>query len=120
MCYAPYKRGPCDYGKYLILPKRKIIPECITNACQIDNLVPFEGKCHELHKAGPCEWASLSFVVGVNETTSQLACVKNEPSRVGVANRFGESEEEQLYEANKPLDIPLCTIGCRRAISNVC
>lgn len=77
-CYPVYTRGPCAPGQYLIKPKNRGTPQCQRNPCVQDNFVPFRGGCYELDTVGPCSFPELPNVVGVNETTFEIICTKDD------------------------------------------
>lgn len=77
-CYQVYTRGPCALGQYVILPVNETIPSCQPNPCRQDNFVPFRGACFELDKSGPCKFPELGNVVGINGTTLQIICTKDD------------------------------------------
>lgn len=83
MCYPVYRQGPCKPGEYLIKPKTRGTPVCQRNPCEQDKLVPFQGGCYEFDTPGPCKWGHLSNVVGVNETTFEIICTKDEEFSIG-------------------------------------
>ncbi|KAF5295361.1 hypothetical protein FQR65_LT01551 [Abscondita terminalis] len=102
-CFSAYKRGPCEEEQYLILPPKKVIPECRSNPCKTDGFVRFNGKCYELGKTGgPCKPASEGGgELGVNATTLELQCL--------------ETNGEELSLINFP---PNCPKGSRRGATH--
>uniref|UniRef100_A0A1B0DNZ6 Uncharacterized protein n=1 Tax=Phlebotomus papatasi TaxID=29031 RepID=A0A1B0DNZ6_PHLPP len=114
VCYLVHRRGPCQENQILILPKGKVIPECVTNPCGNDGLVRFQNACYELHKAGPCRFPELSNVVDVNVTTLEIQCQK---LSVDLSNRFSEDEIKQ-YEVQG--EVPACAKGSKRQINGQC
>lgn len=100
-CFAAYRRGPCDTGYYLILPKSSVIPECVRNPCMHDNYVNFRGNCYELDKSGPCPVPELMNVIGVNETTLDVICTLGYTAQevFSTATRFGGSNSTPSNES---------------------
>ena len=90
-CFAAYKKGPCNPGHYLILPKSSVIPECVRNPCTRDNYVNFRGNCYQLDKSGPCPVPELMNVIGVNETSLDVICTLGYTAQevFRTATRFG-------------------------------
>ncbi|XP_055321604.1 uncharacterized protein LOC129577863 [Sitodiplosis mosellana] len=95
-CFAAFKRGPCNAGNYLVLPKSSVIPECVRNPCVHDNFVSFRGNCYQLDKSGPCPVPELMNVIGVNETTLEIICTLGYTANevFNTATRFGGSTEK--------------------------
>lgn len=87
-CYPAYKQGPCESGECLILPENSGVPKCRPNPCAKDNFVQFRDECHELDKPGPCSLPELWNVVGVNETTLNIICTKDERISLGLGTRL--------------------------------
>ncbi|XP_043462219.1 uncharacterized protein LOC122498514 isoform X2 [Leptopilina heterotoma] len=52
-CYAAYRQGPCQQGSYLIFPLEGSYPQCKSNPCKLDGLVPFNNGCYEINEYGP-------------------------------------------------------------------
>lgn len=78
-CYEAYTRGPCKQGHFLVLPPNHVVPACQENSCEKDNFVPFRNGCYKLDQPGPCDLGSeISNLVGVNETTLQIICTKDD------------------------------------------
>lgn len=125
-CYSAYRQGPCSAGQYLVLPPRKVIPECVQNPCRNDGKVPFRSSCHELDKTGPCQLPELATVVGINETTLLIDClipislpkpvVKPLESRLGEEEKVEKEEEEQTPRFEKGH----CFIGGKRSYGGMC
>lgn len=71
-CYDAYRQGPCSIGHYFILPPGEALATCEKNPCDIDGLVPFNGKCHFLWKSGnPCK--DNNTYLGINKEF-QIEC----------------------------------------------
>lgn len=91
----------------------KYIPECLPNRCNSDGLVTFQNSCHSLDKAGPCELPELSYVVGVNATTLELECIKQNPNILQNPDLFTRlGEEDEVGDT--------CLRGTKRAIAGKC
>ncbi|KAF2897802.1 hypothetical protein ILUMI_08389 [Ignelater luminosus] len=101
-CFAAYRKGPCPDNQILILPKGKVVPECVSNPCRTDGFVRYEDQCYELDKSGgPCKPASEGGgIFGVNGTTFALECLK---------------DTQPLNLINFPSN---CPPGSRRSASN--
>lgn len=87
-CYPAYRRGPCAKGQHLVLPKGKVIPECVSNPC-VDNSVLYRGICYPVGQVGPCSVPELGRVIGINTLTLEADCVGPK-----LANRLGEINVE--------------------------
>ncbi|XP_051166656.1 uncharacterized protein LOC127284961 isoform X2 [Leptopilina boulardi] len=71
-CYDAYRQGPCSIGHYFILPPGEALATCEKNPCDVDGLVPFNGKCHFLWKSGnPCK--DNNTYLGINKEF-QIEC----------------------------------------------
>jgi Domain of unknown function (DUF4789) len=74
-------QGPCPPGQILILPKNSAIPVCVQNRCPT-NFVKYRHQngtehCERLEDPEPCLYLNTPkpYVIGVNETTLEVACV---------------------------------------------
>lgn len=122
-CYAAYRKGPCDAGNYLILPKSRVIPECVRNPCIHENYVNFRGNCYQLDQTGPCPVPELMNVIGVNETTLDVICtlgytaqeVFSTATRFGVVNNITNPTNETIFYNRKE-----CFIGGKRWTDEKC
>lgn len=101
-CFLAYRQGPCNESQHLILPKGKVIPECVDNPCKTDRFVRYQNKCYELDKSGgPCKPASEGGgIFGVNTKTLALECLL---------------DNDRLSLINFP---PNCPPGSRRGANN--
>ncbi|XP_043462209.1 uncharacterized protein LOC122498507 isoform X2 [Leptopilina heterotoma] len=71
-CYDAYRQGPCPAGNYFVLPEGEMEAKCEKNPCNVDGLVPFNGKCHFLWKSGsPCK--DENTYLGINKQF-QIEC----------------------------------------------
>lgn len=115
-CFATYTRGPCNYGRYIILPPNSVLPECVINSCIKENLVPFRGTCFRLNSSGPCPLPELGTVIGVNSTTLELVCISDEQfTSLFLGNRgTSDNSSEQLWPHDD------CFIGGKRSYQGIC
>lgn len=78
-CFQVYRQGPCNPGQYLVLPEKKVIPECVQNPCRKDGEVLFNNNCEKLYTTSPCQSTVAenlkSSVLDINETTLELQCI---------------------------------------------
>ena len=104
MCHELYRQGPCQEHQYLVLSSGKIIPECVTNPCANDTMVPFNGKCYRLYKSDACPPLAMGGgTLNVNHTSLELECLP------------GNAVELKIIEV-----APICPPGSKRNALGQC
>lgn len=93
----------------LVLPKSKVVPECVKNDCN-NGKVSYKSECLTLE--GPCHKTIKELKLVVSPKTLQLECGF---SRVSLGNRVG-TEDEKLVENL----VNFCLPGGMRAQSGDC
>ncbi|XP_055382958.1 uncharacterized protein LOC129613065 isoform X2 [Condylostylus longicornis] len=143
-CYMPYNQGPCEDGKYLVLKKNKVVPECAENPCKTGE-VKFKGQCHPYGKSDACN-LKLSEHLEIDAVSLRPKCVRTskspllataieytstttaKPSKISIKQRISsDSSEVSSTEINLPKgakeiyrNAPWCQKGSKRRIINSC